>query len=71
MYYMFLICDIHKLLLLLLLLLLFLLLLAMVTYNQVQSYQVNLLQQIIKTAKYHCCAFMALDKSIREVNYYS
>jgi len=36
-------------------LLLLLLLLATVTYNQVQSYQVNLLQQIIKTAKCHCC----------------
>jgi len=55
-----------------LLLLLLLLLLATVTYNQVQSYRVNLLQlceQIIKTAKCHCCVFMTLDHSIREVNY--
>ena len=48
----------------------FLLLLpATVTHNQVPSYRGNLLQQIIKTEKCHCCAFMALDQSIREVNY--
>jgi len=48
---------------------LLLLILATVTYNQVHSYWVNLLQQIIITAKCHCCVFVALDHSIREVNY--